>query len=202
MKHILIVVLLASSSVLSAQQMNQKIEMTLDELGNADLKVSMKMNAANWQQWIQSLGNNPSALKREIEREMPAFFLDDFHLEKDEMERSFELSLKAYGICKVDKRGKWVLETDEKNIELTELSEQKYMYVNSPSEFGGQIQQTTFVTFPNSASDIEIDKDAFGQTVFQFKMADPGFSISSLIRWFGIALMLGGAVWAIVKMVL
>ena len=177
-----------------AQQMNQKIEMRLDPLGNAQLDISMKLNAAGWQTWLQTVGNNPAALKRSVERNMPAYFLDDFKLEKNDMDRSFQLALKAYGVCKVDKRGKWILETDAKNIDLTELSERKFMFVQSPAELGGQIQQTTLLEFPEEAQNIKIEKDAFGKTVLKFDMAHSGGGFNGL-RWGGIALLLGGLVW-------
>lgn len=186
--------LLASLSGL-AQQMNQKIEMILDEQGNAQINMSMKMNAQAWQTWVQSIGNNPAALKRSVEREMPAYFLDDFKLEKDDMERSFELSLKAYGVCKVDKRGNWILETDDKNVQLTELTERKYMYVASPPEMGGQVQQTYMIEFPEAAQNIEVEEDAFGQTVFEFDMALEAPSGGGWLRWSGLGLMLLGLAW-------
>ena len=184
-----------------AQQMNQKIDMILDEQGNAQIKMSMTMNAQAWQTWIQSVGNNPAGLKRSVEREMPAYFLDDFKLEKNDMERSFELSLKAYGVCKVDKRGNWILETDDKNVQLTELTERKYMYVASPPEMGGQVQQTYMIEFPEAAQNIEVEEDAFGKTIFEFDMALDTPSGGGWLRWSGLGLMLLGLAWLGVGMV-
>lgn len=203
MKPFRYILLLAfmGAALCQAQQMSQKIDMKLDPLGNANLDISMKLNAAGWQTWLQTAGNNPAALKRSVEREMPAYFLDDFKLEKNDMERSFQLSLKAYGVCKVDKRGKWILETDAKNIELTELSKGKYMFVNSPAELGGQIQQTTVVELPEQADQIEIDKDAFGKTIIKFDMTHSGGGFNGL-RWGGIALLLGGLIWMGLQMVM
>ncbi|MEO0470203.1 MAG: hypothetical protein AAF206_11320 [Bacteroidota bacterium] len=193
--YILTLGLLSLTCHLPAQQLSQKIEMNLDKLGNANLTLSMKMGASQWQNWIQSLGNNPAALKRQVERDMPAFFLDDFQLEKNDMERSFTLSLKAYGVCKVDKRGNWVLETDDKDVDLTELTDHKFMYVNSPAEYGGQLQQTTIVEFPEEAQAIKVDEDAYGKTVFKFDMeGDAGGG--GWMRYTGIVLCVLGAAWA------
>lgn len=177
-----------------AQQSNQKIEMILDEIGNAKLNISMTMNASQWQQWNGTYGSNASALKRDIERSMPAFILDDFKLEKDEMDRSFNLSLNAYGVCEIDKRGRWIMDTDKKNVQLTELTERKYMIVTSPPEFGGTLQQTTIIEFPETANNIKVDKDSFGKTIFKFKMDNPSSSFS-ILRWSGLLLMIGGGSW-------
>ncbi|WP_156115479.1 hypothetical protein [Psychroserpens sp. Hel_I_66] len=177
-----------------SQQSSQKIEMKLDEIGNAKLNISMNMNASQWQQWNGTYGANPSALKRDMERSMPAFIVDDFKLEKDDMNRSFNLSLNAYGVCKIDKRGRWIMDTDKKDVQLTELTDRKYMIVASPPEFGGTLQQTTIIEFPDTANNIKVDKDSFGKTIFEFKMDNPSSSFN-LIRWSGLLLMILGGAW-------
>lgn len=179
----------------TAQQTQQKIEMHIDNIGDTKIKISMNMNAMEWQNWISSTGNNPAALKREMERAMPAYILDDFKLEKDDMNRSFELTLNAYGTCKIDKRGNWILETDQKNAQLTKLTEHKYMLVSSPPEFGGKIQQTFMVEFPSDAKDIKTDTDAYGQSIFKFKMNTPSTPFD-LMRWSGLFFIVVGGAWA------
>ncbi|WP_157957316.1 hypothetical protein [Winogradskyella tangerina] len=172
-------------------QSQQKIEMRIDSIGNAKLTVSMNMNAQQWQVWNSNYGNNPSALKRDIERSMPAYFLDDFKLEKDDMNRSFNLSLNAYGVCEINKRGKWIVDTDQKNAQLTELTDHKYMLVSSPPEYGGNLQQTFIIELPKDAKGIKIDKDAYGKSVFEFDMDAPSSGFN-FMRWAGIFLIVIG----------
>lgn len=179
---------------ITAQQAQQKIEMKLDSIGNAKLSISMTLTAQQWQTWNGTLGNNPAALKREIERSMPAYFLEDFKLEKDDMNRSFTLSLKALGVCKIDKRGKWSFETGQKNANVTELTDHKFMLVSSPPELGGAIQQTYIVEFPQEAGKVKVDKDSFGESIFQFEMNGPGSGFN-LMRWSGIFLIAAGGAW-------
>lgn len=188
------VILICITSLGYSQQSNQKIELTLDNIGNAKINISMTMNASQWQQWNGTYGSNPSALKRDMERSMPAFILDDFKLDKDDMNRSFNLSLNAYGVCNIDKRGRWIMDTDQKDAQATELTDHKYMLVSSPPEFGGTLQQTYIIEFPEAASDIKIDKDAFGKSVFEFEMDNPSSSFN-LIRWSGLLLMIVGGSW-------
>lgn len=177
-----------------AQQSNQKIEMILDDIGNAKINISMTMNAAQWQQWNGSYGTNPSALKRDIERSMPAFIVDDFKLDKDDMNRSFNLSLNAYGVCKINKRGEWIMDTDQKDAQVTELTDHKFMLVSSPPEFGGTLQQTYIIEFPEAANDIKVDKDSFGKSIFEFEMDNPSSSFN-LMRWSGLFLLIVGGSW-------
>ncbi len=177
-----------------SQQSQQKIEMKIDAIGNAKLNISMTMTAQQWQTWNANYGNNPSALKRDMERAMPAYFVDDFKLEKDDMNRSFNLSLNAYGVCEINKRGKWIANTDQKNAQLTELTDHKYMLVSSPLEFGGTIQQTFIIEFPEEAKNIKIEKDAYSNTLFEFKMDNPSSNFN-LMRWSGLLLLIVGGAW-------
>ena len=194
-----IIKILAVALVLFSVKVNgqsqQKIEMRIDSIGNAKLNISMTMNAQEWQIWNSNYGNNPSALKRDIERGLPAFFLDNFKLEKDDMNRSYNLSLNAYGVCDINKRGKWIVDTDQKNAQLTELTENKYMLVSSPPEFGGNLQQTYIIELPEDAKNIKTDKDAFGKSVFEFDMEPPSSGFN-LMRWAGILLIVVGGGWA------
>src|SRR5690606_16339845 len=121
-------------------------------------------------------------------------FLDDFELKKDDMERSFELSLKAYGACKVNKNGNWILETDDKEVDLTKLDDRKYMYINNPPEYGGQVKQTTIIEFPKEAKNIQIAEDAYGQTIFKFDMENRASAWNGW-QWLGVSFTLIGAVW-------
>lgn len=194
MKTAFTILMIVCSTLLSAQQAQQKIDMKLDNVGNAKLTLSMTLTAQQWQTWNSTLGNNPAALKREVERSMPAYFLEDFKLEKDDMNRSFTLSLTALGVCKIDKRGKWSFETGQKNANVTELTDHKFMLVSSPPELGGAIQQTYTVEFPDEAKKVKLDKDSFGESVFQFEMNGPT-SNSGLMKWSGIFLIIVGGAW-------
>jgi hypothetical protein len=196
LKAILLLMLALFCLSANGQQSKQKIEMRLDSVGNAKLKISMTMNAQQWQMWLGSLGNNPAALKREIERALPAYFLDEFKLEKDDMNRSFTLTLNAYGVCEINKRGEWIVRTDQKDADVTELTDHKFMMVSSPPEMGGALQQTYILEFPSSAKKIKVDKDAFGETIFKFDMENPGGSGLNLLRWSGLAFILIGGVWS------
>lgn len=200
----ILILFFALSEISNAQQAQQQIEMTIDNVGNAKIDISMKMNAQQWQSWSTTLGNNPAALKREIERGMPAYFLDDFTLEKDEMNRSFSLSLNAYGVCDIDKRGTWTIDIDQENATLTTLSDHKYMFVSSLEEFGGQLQQNYIINLPENAENIKVDKNAFGRDIFKFKMSsqvsfEAGFT--GISRWGGLVIVLIGVLLFIKKIV-
>lgn len=197
MKYLILlmsVFVFSAMSLKSQSPIKQKIEMRIDSIGDAQVKVSMTMTASQWQTWVQSIGNNPAMLKRSMERELPGYFLTDYKLEKNDMERSFDFSFKAYGVCEVDKNGKWIVTTDQKNPDVTELSERKYMMVYTDPV--SSIQQTQIIAFPEEANNLSIEQDAFGKTQFEFDMASTSGGIN-FSMWGGILLCLVGGGWLV-----
>jgi len=195
MKKIVFTSLVFLFSLLSAQsqEMKQKLEMRIDSLGDARIIASMTMNASQWQGFIQTEGNNPALMKRSMERALPGYFLDNFEMKKNDMERSFEFSFKAYGVCQVNKKGKWIVNTEQKNPDITSLTDHKYMMVINDEET--KIQITQFIEFPKNAKNIILSKDAFEKAQFEFDMNTSG-ATNAFPFWAGIALALIGAVWA------
>ena len=174
---------------------DQKIDIVIDELGNANMNISMEMNASEWQNWQSMYGSNPAALKRSMERGMPQYFLGDFNLEKDEMNRSFNFKVTAFGICDINKKGVWTLNSEKKRPNITELSERKFMLVNVEQQGTSSIQQTTTISFPETAEDIKIEKNAFDQTVFNFKMNNSTASSPLLAYLGGMLILTGGGLF-------
>lgn len=187
---ILQIMLFCCTALLCQDIIKQKMEIVIDGKGDAQINTSMTLNATQWQMWFNTMGKNQAMLKREMERNLPAYFLEDFKLEINEMERSFELNFRAVGFCNVNKAGKWVVNTDQKDIDITEVSRNRYMAVAMLP--GTNIQQTQFIEFPQKAKDIKIIKDAFAKTQFEFEMPSSG-GINIFMIAAGILLALAGA---------
>ncbi|OQA12602.1 MAG: hypothetical protein BWY67_00200 [Bacteroidetes bacterium ADurb.Bin397] len=164
------------------------IDFTLEESGDAKVSYSTKMNASQWDMFKKTTGTNQSLLKRELERALPGYFLSDFEYKEDAMNRSYSLTFNAYGMCKMTTNGKYSIDLDSKDPDVTKINDHTYMMI-SESSAGGQLVQTTQkIIFPESASDITQTKDSFGKAHFVFDM--PGNSTSGkLMQYGGIGLM-------------
>lgn len=185
-----LIVMLLYAFVLHAQELlKPKMELRIDSVGNAQIKVSMSLNANQWQVWTQSIGNNPALLKRNMERELPGYFLDNFNLVKNDMERSFVFTFNAYGVCMVNKKGIWIVGTDQKNPDITKISDRKYMMVST--DVMNNLQQTQIIEFPLSAINIREAKDAYNKTQFEFEMGVPRTGLN-MIFWIGVLLTVMG----------
>jgi hypothetical protein len=82
----------------------------------------------------------------------------------------------------------------EKDANLTKVTEHKYVMVSSPIEWGGTMQQTYTIEFPEVATNVKVDTDAYGNTIFKFDMESPSGGFN-LLRLSGLALMVVGGVW-------
>lgn len=190
----LTVLLSLSSLVLFAQEIKPfkvSIEFKLDEKGNAQVTYGSKMNAGQWDNFKRSMGNNQSLLKRQIERGLPAYFLSDFEYKEDAMDRAYTLTFNAYGVCKVNSTGKWVIDLDTKNPDVTKVSDNVYMMISEASAGGQLIQTNQKIIFPESASDIKEEKDAFGKAHFTFSMGNTSMS-GKVMQYGGILLIISG----------
>ncbi len=170
----------------------QKMEIKLDELGNASISVTMKLNASQWDMFKRSLGNNTSLLKRQIEKGMPKFFLKDFKYNEDQMERTYTLEMKALAVASVDKAGKWKAELDTKDPDIMKINDQQFKLDANYAVNGGLVEQTQQIYLPAGAKDGKVEKDSFGKAVLTYHTS-VGF-MNTIITGFGILLVLVGGV--------
>jgi hypothetical protein len=185
-----------SSTNAAAQQevkgMKQVFDFHVDELGNAMIEVSMKLNASQWDMFKKSIGNNTSILKREIEKALPKFYLSDFNYTEDAMDRSYKLKFKALGLASINSNGRWESKLESKDPDITKLSDKEFVINTDMMVNGMLIQQTQKIHLPETASDAKIEKDSFGKAVMTYSS---GGNMTSKAGMFGgIALIIAGGV--------
>jgi hypothetical protein len=164
------------------------LEFTLDEFGNGKVLFSQKMNASQWDNFKRVMGSNQSLLKRELERALPGYFLSGFEYKEDAMERSYSLSFNAYGLSTVNSAGKWVIDLDAKNPDVTKISDNSFMMISESSNGGQLVQTTQKLIFPESASNIKQEKNSFGKAIFTFDMSGSS-ATGNAMQYGGIGLM-------------
>ncbi len=169
----------------------QKLDIKMDELGNADITITMKLNASQWDMFKRNAGNNTSNLKREVEKGMPKYYLKDFKYSEDQMERTYKLEMNALAAAYVDKNGKWRAELDSKDPDIMKINETQYKLDANFSGPAGFIEQTMQIYLPSNAKNSKIEKDSFGKAVLTYESG--GGWLSLLFTGAGILLILAGA---------
>ena len=170
----------------------QKLDITLDDLGNARIAVTMKLNASQWDMFKKSLGNNTSNLKREMIKGMPKFYLTDFKYNEDQMERTYTLEMKALAVASVDKNGKWKADLDAKDPDIMKVNDKQFKLDANYISGGGLIEQTQQIYLPEGAKNAKVEKDSFGKAILTYQTGI-GF-LNIIITIAGILFILAGAV--------
>jgi len=169
------------------------VKWALNPLGDAHIEASMTMDAAQWDNYKKMIGNNADLLKRQMERTFPGFFLQNFSYKEDVMNRGWTLGFDALGMSKINSKGNWQIDLNSKNPDVTKLSDKNYVLTSNFASQGSLTQEIDNISFPDAASDIKQDKDAFGKAMFIYSASPSGGSGSWLTLILGIILTIIGA---------
>jgi hypothetical protein len=170
--------------------LKQLFDITIDELGNATVAVSMKLNASQWDAFKRNVGNNTSNLKRGMEDALPKYFLTNFNYSEEQMNRTYTMKFDVKGLVKNDKNGKWTAELDTKDPDVTKLGDREFVITQDLSSDGMLLQQTQKIHLPSRASSAKIEKDSFGKAILTYTIGTP--LKHTIITVLGIILILGG----------
>jgi hypothetical protein len=182
--------------------MESNIDIRVDSLGAGHISYTMKFNASVWQPINQLLGNNPALLKKGLEDEMPSAFLSDYKFEKNDFDRTIKLSFVAYGIGKMDKKGKWIFELDSKDPKTEQLGNNKFLNI-STEDFGGiACNQRQIIELPSNASNAKMETSAQGKKQITCNIPIAGTNSGGIMKYIkligGGVLALAGLVWLVV----
>ena len=199
----LIFLFLITGPGLSAQQqfdptaITQEIDYKIDRYGDARMELRQKMTAAQWQNFkVTAIAQNPTVFKRDLERSMTNWLLEDFKNEMREDSRTSITQITARSMAGYKGNGKWELKLDSKDPNITKISDHVYMITNNLMTGGNVIQQLQKIFFPAGASQIKQDTDNYGNAIFTYTLNVEKSSFNIML-WFGIALILLGAGWLV-----
>lgn len=186
-------VIILSSNAMAQEVKGQKqvIDMTIDDLGNASVSVSMKLSAAQWGAFKANVGGNTYSLKRTMEDGLPKYFLTNFNYTEEPMERSYTMKFDVKGFVSNDKNGKWTAKLESKDPNITKLSDREYL-INEDmmTDNGIFLQQTQKIHLSARASNSKIEKDSFGSAILTYTIGTP--MKNTIITVLGVLLILGG----------
>src|SRR5450432_1720695 len=177
----------------------QEFTVTIDKLGDANMELTQKMTASQWENFKQApIFNDPSMAKRDMERNMATYVIEDFKRDMDEMNRSVKLSLKVKSYAQYKGNGQWTLKIESKNPQVTKLTDNAYMITGNAAVGQSLVQQIFKIYFPSNSSDVAQTTDEFGKAIFTY---EAGTGITSYIKWNNIVgiLLILAAVFFLIK---
>lgn len=159
----------------------QDFTVNLDKLGDATMELTQKMTASQWENFKQApIFNDPSMAKRDMERSMATYVIEDFKRDIDEMNRTVKLSLKVKSYAQYKGNGQWSLKIDSKNPQVTKLTDNAYMITGNAAMGSILVQQIFKIYFPGNASDVVQTTDEFGKAIFTY---EAGTGFTSYFKW-------------------
>ncbi len=175
------------------QQVNgikQIFDISMDNIGNATVEVSMKLNASQWDMFKRNVGTNTTILKRSMEKSLPKFYLSNFSFSEDQNERIYKIKFNVLGLAAIDGKGNWKAQLDTKDPDVTKLSDREFMITADMMSEGALFQITQKIHLPSGAKGAKIEKDSFGKAVLTYKTGSGFMSQAGLYA--GILLMAAG----------
>jgi len=159
----------------------QDFTVNIDKLGDATMELTQKMTASQWENFKQApIFNDPSMAKRDMERNMSTYVIENFKRDVDEMNRSVKLSLKVKSYAQYKGNGQWSLKIESKNPQVTKLTDNAYMITGNAAMGTNLVQQIFKIYFPGNASDVSQTTDEFGKAIFTY---EAGTGFTSYIKW-------------------
>jgi len=193
--------MITSFAKVSAQESQQvdpvkvNVTMNVDNVGDGHFEWSRTYNASQWDNYTRIYGSNAlDMLKREMERSLPSWYLENWKYHDDGSEHTWTLSFDALGVAKINDDGNWVIDVGQKKPDITKISDRNYAMTNAYTSYGVLTQEIWKINLPDAAGNIVQDKDAFGKANFTFEMSPGRSGAHMLFLIAGVLLIAAGAV--------
>jgi hypothetical protein len=162
------------------------MEMNTDEKGDVAVNITAKYNAALWDAIKQNHGSDPSVLKNMWKKQFPKYQLAEFSFPNADIDQTITSKFTILGMLKVDGNGKWVAELDQKDPNITRLTDNSFLLVDEATA------STLKINLPKSASDAKVEKDSFGKAILTYTAPVSGGLLGNIIKWLGFLVAAGG----------
>ena len=187
-KNMLITLLIILVTGTSSAQIGEKgykttFDMTMDKSGTVICEVTNKYNAAFWDNWTKYVGTNTSIINNGLRQLFPKYHLSDFKHSQDANERSNTVKFKIDGMMNVNKSGKWEAELDQKDPNITKVSNTEWLLVD-----GGE---TMKIHLPSGTKNSKVEKNSFGKAMLTYPVSTGG-GMNAILKYGGILIALAG----------
>ncbi len=151
------------------EKIKMEFEFKIDDVGNAEVVYKQSATAMQWKILNQTIGQNPSLLKRDLMHQLSAYELYDFKFSKDDMNRTFILTFKAKGVSKYKGNGVWDFKI-EKEISPRQVSKNVWYLTMTNTEGNVLYEMYATLKLPDNVEKSEITTDEFGKRVLRYKV--------------------------------
>lgn len=183
----------------------QDIRCVIDELGDARFTLTIEFEAAGYTYWKQTTGADPALLKRELMRAFSAAELEDFGMERFDMDRKVMFTFTGRGVARYLGEGEWETMLEERpeggSMTRRKIDERNFLITSTQGVEGiGIMQQDTTITLPENTIELKETVSERGEAMLTYRMKVDAADQGPGIPWHtaGISgLVLGGGLFAL-----
>ncbi len=189
-----LLILIVNTFIVEAQE-NQRgfkttMDITIDNVGSGIIEVTNKYNAAYWDYFTKSVGNNTSIINNQLKKTFPKYHLSDFSHSQNANERSNTVKFKIDGMMNINKNGKWEADLERKDPDITKVSNTEFLLIDEG--------ESLKIHLPSGTSDAKVEKNSFGKAILTYTPATGTGLMGNILRYLGIAIGLVG-IWLLIK---
>jgi hypothetical protein len=163
-----------------------------DEKGDAEIEVSFQYSASQWANWKEQYGNRPDIVLRDMRYTMATAVLENFSLEKDDVQRSAVGKVKARALARYLNGGEFAIDVP-KEMRLVTGADKDWIFTFTNAVNGEIVSQTLHAKLPAQAHNARFtpsgDFNALTYTVDQVAARPKGWLFIGL-ACFGLAVLL------------
>jgi hypothetical protein len=128
-----------------------------DERGDAKLEISFGFGAAQWQEWRESIGDHPDILLRNLRYTLASGVIEDFKLEKDDVNRKAICRLKVRALARYRSNGEFVIEIP-KDWKMVTGSGRDWVFTKSSLSGDAILNETQHGNLPEKAQNVHFSE--------------------------------------------
>ena len=172
-----------SSAQIGSSGFKTTLDFTMNESGSTICEVTNKYTASYWDWWTKAVGSNTSIINNSLRKLFPKYHLSEFKHSQDPNERTNTVKFKIDGMMNINKSGKWEAELDQKDPNITKVSNTEWLLVDEG--------ETLKMHLPPGTKNSKIEKNSFGKAVLTYPVSTGG-GMTSALRYGGILIALAG----------
>jgi hypothetical protein len=125
----------------------------IDDLGDADIEVTFQYSASQWATWKEQYGNRPDIVLRDMRYTMATSVLENFSLEKDDVQRRATGKVKARALARYRNSGQFIIDVP-KEMKLVTGENRDWIFSFTNAVNGEIVSQTLRAKLPANAHDV------------------------------------------------
>ena len=126
---------------------------TIDEHGDAAVEVSFQHSASQWANWKEEYGTRPDIVLRDLRYSMATAVLDNFSMERDDVQRKALNKVRAKAFARYRNAGEFVIDV-AKEMKLVTGANTEWIFSMTNGINGEIVSQTLRLKLPAGAKNV------------------------------------------------